>query len=243
MFINMDLFYYVKNESKDFNRKLLFLIAGSGLTNALILIAINTGAQYSEKLNSSIKYLVLFIFSIILYYFTQKKYFLKLNVITESFIAKIRESLCNKMRQGDYHSIEQFGESYLISRITKETENIGRATAQIILGLESMILIVAGMLYILYLSTTAFILNIIISAIGISVYFYYDKIFVKKYEKSIQMETNLYKIILHMFKGFKEIKINSKKNNDIFSDFLTTSQSAKDNKIDAGNIFNDNRIY
>ncbi|MBP7654118.1 cyclic peptide export ABC transporter [Candidatus Dependentiae bacterium] len=243
MFVIFEVLNFFRKESEELNKKLLIILIMSGFSNSTILASINAAAQHFEnKLTISIFFITFFL-SLAAYYFFQKKYLNSMNIIIENVIVNIREKLCRKVRSSDYYSIEQAGQAQLLTRITKDTNIIGKTMPLIISAVQSTTLLIFGMIYILYLSTYIFLLLVGILIIAVFIFIFYIRIGKQLYQTADISIVKMWGDVLHLFHGFKEVKLNSKRSEEIIDTISSSSKNVRDKCIEAMKMYYDNEIF
>ena len=86
----------------------------------------------------------------------------------EEIIHRLRVRLISLIRQTDLASLEGIGRAEIYAMITKETQPISSSVPMLVNGCQSGILLVFTLGYIYILSSTAFMLTIVITVIAAS---------------------------------------------------------------------------
>ncbi|OEU64083.1 MAG: hypothetical protein BA867_09125 [Desulfobacterales bacterium S5133MH16] len=223
--------------------KILLYSILSGISYALALAIINAAMLHVSTGNDTLKisFLLLFvIFCLLHIYF--KKYFMNKGVkLTENVIRNVREDITGKIRCSELEVIENMGKGSIYTCLTEDTEAISQSAPSLIIALESMFCLCAGLFYIIYLSFYGFIFIIILVFIMFFVYTNSSDSVTKKLKISKIEETEFFDRLNDVLSGFKEIRINCKKNRDLFADIVSVSEKSAKLKTDA-EIGLDNRL-
>ncbi|KPA14483.1 cyclic peptide transporter, partial [Candidatus Magnetomorum sp. HK-1] len=114
---------------------------------------------------------------------------------------------------------------------TQDITTISQAVPVLINTLEDLVTVIVIYLYIAIVSIEAFI--VIVFFIGVTIVYFYSGYFKIKNEmiKATIKETQFFGILKGVLKGFKQIKMNSKKNDDLFLDIDQVSKKSEAYKV------------
>lgn len=228
----LDFFY---QESKVSKKQIIFTALISGLANGFLLIIINNAAQ-SINTNQVVQaqHFMLFIVDLLLFLYTKKNSLEQATIAAEEAISRVRVRVANKLRYTELSFIEASNEAGIFTRITQDTGIISESAIILINAFQQMIVVVICLLYIAWLSLADFTVTIVIMVVAIYIYLNNTLIISKKLHLSAKKEGEFFNGIKHILSGFKEIKINQKKNNDLFAHVDAIAKETKAIKIDTG---------
>lgn len=225
------LYDFLKKESDRPYKKIATMAAISGLANALVLGIINAASELARNENASSQLLLMFIIALTLF-IVSEYYILKFgSEIMEEIIDKIRVRLTNKVRNADLLSLEKIGTTEIYNRLTHETSTISQSAGLIVATMQSIVMLTFVVLYIAYLSVTAFFLIVILLVSGIGIYLVNEK-----KQKALLLETNkkemeFFDTLTSTLNGIKEIKFNKRRNIDLFARVRQLSTQLRDRKV------------
>ncbi|MDP3718273.1 MAG: cyclic peptide export ABC transporter [Acidobacteriota bacterium] len=206
----------------------------SGLANATLIAVINSAAHEVAADGLNTQKFFLFLIAITIYVLTQR-YILQVSTIeVEKIIAKIRISLSDRIRRADLHAMETLGRAQLYASLNNDTLTISRATAPMIIASQGALLVVFSLGYIWYLEPTAFALTLAIVAIGIALHFKNKKQLAYELAESSAKENELFDVVTHLLDGFKEVKLNSARNRDLYEHLRGIAVDAAELKTRSG---------
>ncbi|MGE5363181.1 MAG: cyclic peptide export ABC transporter [Bacteroidota bacterium] len=239
----MKFFEFLKNEYNKPLTKLLLLTALSGLSSAGVLAVINVAANNVSKNSVNISYLLMFI-AIVGIFITSQKYILTTGItIIEEIIHNIRLRLSDKIRRTDLLNIEKIGKAEIYNRLTQECNLISQMAAYVITAIQSGIMLIFVFGYVAYLSMMAAILLTGILIIGVIIFTRNDKKIREELEATNKAEVSFFVSLTDIIDGLKEIKLNRKKGNDLFTRFESILVNLKKLKIDTGFMFSENMVF
>lgn len=209
----------------------LSISALAGLSNAAILGIINSAAEHASETEASFRYLLMFLSSIATYITAQRFIMVTSATEIERNIHTIRTRIINKIQSCDLSTIEGIGDSKIYASMTKETTTISQAAPMLVNTLQAGVLVFFTSLYIAYLSVAAFVLTL--GFISIAVVFHFRSLRQVKHAYGLATtdEHTLFDRITDALSGFKETRMNTDRNNELYLDASDVSQRATKNKI------------
>jgi len=239
----MNFFQFLRKESNKPLFKLFFITALSGLSSAGVLALINLASKNVSKNSIEFSYLLMFAVTVAIYS-TSQKYILTTGIsMIEEIMNNIRLRLSDKIRKTDLLNIEEIGKAEIYNRLTQECTLISQMSPYLVSALQSAVMLFFVYGYIAFLSLYAAVLVIILNIIGV---FIFHKNNVKVYaelDETNKVEIKFFVILTGILDGLKEIKLNRKKSNDLYSHFEKVSVKLKEIKISTGFKFADNMVF
>jgi len=155
---------------------------------------------------------------------------------SEELIQKIRDRYAEMLPQSDLQVMEGGGSTHTYDVIARSTTTLTEATVQIVGGTQAATTFVAMSLYILYLSPLAFAVLLVIVATMYLHHRYTRPSNAAHFKTASEAEARFFGLLSHVVWGFKEIKMNSQRAEEIEREFLfPASTYARDAKIHANN--------
>ncbi len=240
MKISKDLINLFKEQKKSINGGMIFLIIVSELSSVAIITLIGIGSSETAVREINWTHIFLFGLTIVISYFSNKLYSDKMNVVTENITNDLRKKLTAKLKDSDLYAYERIGESILLARIMKETDAISQSLPYIISLVKASTLAIFCFGYMLYLSPFAFIIFTSFSGLGYLIYDHYNKISYEYWNIALKKDVSLFDAFANILHGFKEIKLSSKKKEEIYDIFTSVSNELIDYKIKSWKVYNAN---
>ena len=234
---------FLKKESDKPLLKLLVLTAVSGFASAGVLAIINLAAKNVSKDSINISFVLMFAATVGIFVVSQKYILTTGIIIIEEILNNIRLRLSDKIRRTDLLNIEKIGKAEIYNRLTQECTLISQMAPYIITALQSAIMLVFVFGYIAILSIFAAVLLLLLILGGV---FVFHKNNIKVYaelDETNKAEINFFVSLTNILDGLKEIKLNRKKSEDLYSHFEKISQRLKSLKISTGNKFSENMVF
>lgn len=216
----------------------------SGITYALALASINSTIQHVAAGNDSLKVhlLVMFVLSCLIHLLFKRRSVNMGTVAAENLIRNVKVDITGKIRNSELPFIEKIGKGTLYTRLTESTDAISQGAPPLFLMMESIFSLLAIFCYIAYLSVVSLLM---VTVVGAVIYFAYSRYIAaatEKLNRSDAKEAELFDCVNDILYGFKEIRINYKKNNDLFSDIQSISAESEGQKTEASTALDNSMV-
>lgn len=226
----MRLLELFRRESNVSVGALAFLAGLAGITNALVLALLNASAEQASKEKSSVRSLAIFLLVIAIYALSQWRLMSTAAAEVEKILDRLRIRLADKIRQCDLKPLEEIGRTVIYAGISKETTTISQSALMLIMSLQAAILIFFTAIYVAWLSTTAFALTALLTLILAFVHLRRVKVLNADLHETMKRENDLFDSLTHLLEGFKEVRMNRARSNDLYASFEAISHSAAERK-------------
>jgi putative ATP-binding cassette transporter len=230
----VNLLEFINKESDAPKFKIMFMAIISGFANGMLLAVINVAAEQVSNQQAEAQFFLFYIVAFVLYIYTQRYALSEAMISVEDAVRKVRVRIANKIRASELSFIENIGDSQIYTRLTQDSNMISQAIFLIVMGGQSSIVLVFSMFYLAWLSPLSFLITIVILTIAASLYLSIDKKVTQDLQSTTLKEAEFFDTLNHILKGFKEIKINRRKSDDVFSHVETISQETEQLKVDVG---------
>ncbi|MDD5227400.1 MAG: cyclic peptide export ABC transporter [Methylococcales bacterium] len=231
----MKLLDFFNVESKVPKKQMIFTALVSGLANGYLLMLINKSAEAVNKGDEiQAQNFLLFLLDLVLLIYT-KQYALKQATFTvEDAINRVRIRVTDKLRHVELPYIETAGHANIYSRITQDSSLISESAIILINACQQLIVVFICLLYVAWLSIPGFIITTGVLGSSVLMYLYNSNRVSTQLHDVSNKESEFFNGIKSILMGFKEIKINRKKNDALFTHIETISKEAKDMKVATG---------
>ncbi|MCB0565100.1 MAG: cyclic peptide export ABC transporter [Phaeodactylibacter sp.] len=210
----------------------------SGISNSFLIAVINSAAESVANDKMSWRYLVMYALCLCLFFYS-KRYILDRSVeIVGAIINRVRHRLADMVRFTELPTLEKYGTSSIYARISQDATTISNVSTIIINGVQQSIMIVFTLLYIAAISPWSFGLVAVGMAIGLFFYVGRANAFRKMWHEVSQKETEFYDKLGHILQGFKEIRVNRRKNEDVFESYVEVNDQIRDYRIKTNKLYN-----
>ena len=228
----MTFLQLVRREMHGSLPKLLFMSALGGISTATILASINSGMQGTGGGNKpSLWAATLFLVSLFLFVKTQFYVTITATAEIEAIIHKLRLRVMDQVRRTELLSMESIGRSRIVAAITSDTAVLTQASNTLSFTVQGAVLIFFVGIYVAYLSFAAFAMTIVIVSVAAVIFHVKNRRLILEKQESAQWERRLYDRLTDFMDGFKEVRLNRARSDDLFDDSVSVSRTAANIKI------------
>jgi putative ATP-binding cassette transporter len=228
----MSFIQLVRREMHGSLPKLLFMSGIGGVSNASILAAINTGVQDSSSGGKpGLWSASLFLIALFLFYKSQQFVTITATAEIEAIIHKLRIRLMDMIRRSELLELERIGRARIVAAITSDTAVLTQASNMLCFTVQGAVLVFFVGLYVAYLSLTAFALTVVIVFGAGFIFHHKNKRLAAQKGESAAWERRLFDRLVDFLDGFKEVRLNTARSDDLFNDALEVSKTAANIKI------------
>ena len=234
----MKLYKLILEETGTFPKEVIFNAALSGLANAGILAIINKATEAISNEEATSQLMFLFMVTISIYLFTLTYAMNSTSALFERILHQVRLRLTNKIRQADLGTMEGIGHGTLYQTMVQELQVISETQMFLVVGFQSVMMVIAVSLYMALLSPAGFMVTVI-AIIGAASYYLYRQ---KEAEPTI-IESTMKNIefvdgVNELLNGFKEVKMSRERNDALYSDLENISEAVLKSRSDTFSVYN-----
>ena len=228
----MTFIQLVRREMHGSLTRLIFMSALGGISNAALLAAINAGAQAaSSEEKPSLWAAGLFLVALLIFIRTQNYILITATVEIESIVHKLRVRLLDGVRHSELVPIDRIGRARIVAAITADTAVLTQASNVLVFSVQSVVLVVFVGLYVAYLSPIAFALSAIIVAVAAAIFHYKGRQLASGQREAAEWTNRLFDRLTDVLDGFKEVRLNKARSDQLFEDIMDVSSHAAYVKI------------
>jgi putative ATP-binding cassette transporter len=229
----MSFIQLVRREMQGSLKRLIMVSAIGGLSGYAILAAINTGGQAADKGNPSLWSAALFVVALLLFVQTQHYVLITTTAEIQAIIHKLRIRLMDYVRRSELLPLEAIGRAEIVAAITRETATLTQASNALPFAVQAGLLILLVAVYVAYESLLAFFLAVVIVGVGATLFHAKNRHLAVEMREASTWENRLYDRLTDLLDGFKEVRLNSARSDDLFDDIIEVSRAAANIKIRA----------
>ena len=172
-----------------------------------------------------------FVVSLFLFIKTQLYVTITTSAEIEAIIHKIRVRLMDQVRRSELLAIERIGRSNIVTAITGDTALLTQASTMLAFSLQGLVLIFFVAIYVAYLSLAAFALSVLIVGIAAAISHIRNRRLDSEKREAAEHERRLFDRLTDFLDGFKEVRLNRARGDDLFEDAVDVSRTAANIKI------------
>lgn len=227
----MSFFQLVRREMQGSLDRLAVMSGLGGVSNAAILAAINSGAQAAGNGELGLSSAALFVIALLLFIKTQHYILIATTVEIEAIIHKVRVRLMDQVRHSELLPLDAIGRAEIVAAITKETGTLTQATNMLAFAGQGVVLVFFVAIYIAYLSLLAFALSVAIVCLAGLIFHMKSHQVAAGTREAADWDNRLYDRLMDLLDGFKEVRLNRSRSDDLFDDVVEVSRTAANIKI------------
>ena len=228
----MSFLQLVRREMHGSMPKLLFMSGVGGISNASILAAINAGVQDAGSgQRPGLWAASLFLVALFLFMRSQQYVTITATAEIEAIIHKLRLRIMDMIRRSELLEMEKIGRARIVAAVTSDTAVLTQASNMLCFTVQGAVLIFFVGLYVAYLSITAFLLTVVIVSGAATIFHYKNRRLSEQKGESAAWERRLFDRLTDFLDGFKEVRLNAARSDDLFADALEVSKTAANIKI------------
>lgn len=240
----MNLLNFVKRESSVSLQSLMALTLISGVAQGILLAIINAAAADAAYAEFNFRYLLLFAIAITIFIVAKRVALARSYVVAEEVIAKLRIRIADKLRRSNLAVAERIGKAQVEARLAQDTQTISLAAGEVVNAIQSAVMIAVCVLYLAFLSKIAFVITLAMIVGGVSIYLRNQRAINRELKAATEKETEFYASLAQVMDGFKELKMNQGKSDDIFQNhFARICLDAQQVKVRTGLEYVRNFIF
>lgn len=213
---------------------IMFMAMLSGLANVMLLAMINLAAEKVSNNHSQSQLFFLYFTAFGLYIYTLRYAFYESTTAVERAVRIMRMRIADKIRRCDLIMIENMRRGEMYTRLIQDSNLISESALMIIIAGESAVVLVFSSFYLAWISPLSFLITVISLAIIVFVYLAMENKITKNLEETARQEGNFFDSLNHILEGFKEVKINQKRNDELFHHIEDISKESEQFKVNAG---------
>ncbi len=222
----------VQREMQGSLPRLLFMSGLGGISTAAVLAAINAGMQsVSAGHKPSLWAATLFLVALFLFMKTQAYVTITATAEIEGIIHRLRLRIMDQIRRSELLALDKIGLARIVASVTGDTQILTQASNMLCFTVQGAVLIFFVSFYVAYLSLAAFFMTfVIVFGAGIMFHLKNRRLTAQKAE-SAAWERRLFDRLTDFLDGFKEVRLNSARSEELYEDAADVSRVAANIKI------------
>lgn len=231
----MDVIRAILREHPEPWRRALLVAGGAGIANAAILGLINRGAAIAASDNGDVglRLVVMFAVCMVAFYYGKRYALIQASVVVEHMVRDRLLRVADAMRRTELELVEHLGRGELYSKLAKDTGLISQSGLILVNAAQQSFVLVFCLCYIAWLSKAAFVATVVTISVGVVIYMRHADRLGRILQRLTETEAELIDVVSHMVDGFKEIRLDRKKNDALYTRLIGVSGTTRDLKIDA----------
>jgi putative ATP-binding cassette transporter len=211
--------------------RLIVMVCLAGIGNFALLAAINSGTQSSMGGRVSLPSAGLFIISLVVFIMAQRYVLITVTAEIEAIIHRLRERLMEQVRDSELQRLEAIGRAELVNTVSSATAALTVASNTLAFSAQSALLLFFVGLYVAYLSPLGFAVAAVVIGLATATYHARGKHLASGRAEAARWSNRLFDRLNDFLDGFKEIRLNRARSNELYEDAAEISRRAANIKI------------
>jgi putative ATP-binding cassette transporter len=239
----MQFLRLLRSESAIDLRRMIGMAIVAGLSNAMVLAVINAAATPNTQGGGKARLAVMFVVVLVAYSISQRYLMFEASKEIERIIHRVRSRLTAAVRDSELPEIEHIGRTRIFNAISKEIQALAQNTNTLVAVSQMSLLVVFATLYLLVLSPTAFVIAMVFMSVAVTIYLGRLKVVNNAIQASLGAEYGLHELLEGILDGFKEVKLNATRSQQISDDLLEASLDAAESRVTAQSELTRNYVF
>lgn len=216
----------------------------AAIANALVLAIVNVAAGSIDGTHhASLRLAIGFAFVLLVFTFSQRYMMFEASAEIERIVHRIRCRLIEAVRTSELAEVDELGRTHIFAVVGQQAQTLSQTCNLLIPSVQMALLVVFTTLYLISLSTTAFILAACFMAVAIAMYLARTSQLDRAAERATQAEYQLTDLLSGVLEGFKEGKLNSRRSAELADDAVAASGRASRERTHLQSEFARNYIF
>jgi cyclic peptide transporter len=185
---------------------------------------------------------ILFFGLMIISYICKKKFQRFMIKFTNTILFDFEVSILQKLRETDYETYNRFDSSKVYTAMG-DIKVLAQLPRFFIDMVNNIVVILVSLTYLFWVSATAAIGILLVAVLFFAYYAYKNGEVVPLLKKSRDLENDYFRYLNDFVAGFKELKVDRRKNDNIFHKFFSNNRkTARDYEIEASMVYMNNEL-
>jgi len=230
----MRLLAFLQAESSQSYLEVVSMATVSGLANGMLLAIVNHAAHIVANNEDMTQYFLLYVTAFALFIYSQWFAFDRAILLVEEALYSVRNRLSGKIRGLGLAFVERYGTDNLYARMTQNDTFLSQAIPQITMAAQLTVLMSFSLLYLAVISPLTFVITLVTLGSAASLFHAQSRVIREGLDAARAKEAVYFRSIADMIHGFKEVKSNRRRSDDILRAIAGAAQQSKSIKIRAG---------
>ncbi len=232
-----NIFVLFRNELSTGWKRFFLLATLSGGANAAVLAAINNAAAHPNDSDIRGQALLVLVLAIVVFVMAHRALMMMAATLAEGTVNRLRVDLLERLRSAELPEIEGLNRNEIYAAVNAEMQVIsGGAPALMNIG-QAALLVVMTLIYIAFQSLWAFVLALAFIVVAVALHLVRARQIREKFAEATQVETQVMDGFTDLVEGFKEIKLNSARSDELAETVRSLSRMVMDSRLAARTLF------
>ncbi len=210
----------------------------SGVASVALLAMVNqaSGRMGAQLQHPSLSSLILYCIAFFVFFVADRYALSRSATLMEDLLKRRRLRVVDRLRRADLSVIERIDRGELYTKVSQEPNQISQTFQYIVNAMQQVVMLVFCLTYIAWVSLAAFIVIMGAAAVLVSVYQRLRRRLDPAMGEVMMSEAEVVHNLDDVIDGFKEIRINSRKNDGLFQNLESVSEMSRKQKVSVAEI-------
>lgn len=215
--------------------RMALLTALAGLTNALLVVAVNVVAtEIAQSHTPGILASGLFVGAFLIYYMSQHRAMTKAVDVIERYLRQRRLTLVQSVRCSELESVQAVGSHNIARVVANETNHLSVAFPLLLDSVQQSVLLLFSLAYLAYLSPLATGIFVGLTALGGLVFVFLNRAYATLLRDADKAQSAMMTVIGDIILGAKLLRLHEQKSQDVLEQYKVQSRLTGELLVKAG---------
>lgn len=193
----------------------------AGVANAAFMVIVNSVARDFSEI--SVRYFLMFILCIVIYVRSKRFALLGTTQVVQQNLAQTNLRIIDCVRRMGLDGFDEVGGRTIYRSLLEHGEIIYESSRMAVSATSGAIMLLFSSIYIYLLSPTAFWITLLVMGVGVMIYQLNQARTAAALRAYKANEVRFFTLLDHFLTGFKELKVNTRKGDDLYANFLEST--------------------
>lgn len=216
--MDLTIYRFLFGQAGEQRNRIMAATVIAGVANAAFMVIVNSVARNFSEI--SVRYFLLFILCIAIYVCAKRYALLGTTAVVQQNLSRANLRIIEKVRRVSLDGFDEVGERTIYRSLVEHGEIIYESSRMAVSATSGAIMLLFSSLYIYCLSPSAFWITLLVIVIGVMVYQLNQARTATALREYQDNEGRFFTLLDHFLAGFKELKVNTGKGDDLYDHFL-----------------------
>lgn len=198
----------------------------AGVANAAFMVIVNSVARDFAEI--SVRYFLMFILCIVVYIQSKRYALLGTTQVVQQNLSQTNLRIIDNVRRMGLDGFDEIGGRTIYRSLIEHGEIIYESSRMAVSATSGAIMLLFSSIYIYLLAPAAFWITLLVIGVGVMVYQLNQSRTAAALRAYQANEVRFFALLDHFLSGFKELKVNTRKGDDLYSNFLEATLEETD---------------
>jgi putative ATP-binding cassette transporter len=222
--------------------KLLLLTIISGASNAAVLALVNYAISHMDNGKARSVTLAAFVATIVCFALTQRYLFIGASELAQRVVHGVRARFVDQLEAIDLRDMERLNRAEIHACLNAELQTISEAAISLTILSQAVLTLIAVYCYLAWLTPAGFVVAVGFIVLAVLVNFRQTRRIDEAHQAAFATEAQVLAGYTDLLEGFKELKLNAAKAQDLGATIKRTSREVCRRRLELHALFADNLV-